>query len=190
MKTCQICRGSRKISLPLHYEVTMCAEKAFLSGAPNESYRTYDCPECSSAKPTKGLALLGAQQMVSHVDIEHSRGEVVTYVKRSMAHMLADELLKSGMISFTEGDGGFRGMKLQAQIAVGSADSAALLDKEMDARASEMLNGIAEAATTQISQWGSDFSGDSGPISKSMAIDFVRQAFGKHMAKVRERLSA
>lgn len=113
----------------------------------------------------------------------------MSYTKEHAARAIAHELLKSGFIAFEEKDVA-HGLQLRATIGVASKDATELLDKEMTSRANEMLTGITDAAREKISQWGSDYTGNNGPIEKGMAIRFMKESFDNHMKKVRERLGS
>ena len=191
MHDCLVCRGSRTIRLPLHQPLRLSPMPSEITATDIvESSRTYPCPECSKSDVPSGVMLMGVEKVVDGMMMQEVRDRhaLEAHIKSDIAHAFAQEMLDQGVIVFSESKEKYD-VKFRAVLGVASKQATAALDEEMSRRAAEMLDGIAETAAAKISNWGSHYSGDDGPIGKGMAMRFVREAFADGLETARERVS-
>ncbi len=173
-RDCEICRGAGLIRLPLYRHAAV----NYGQDGPvsiEESSRTYPCPECANTIPQERLAVLQSHTLV---DSRINDPRFAQHVKSGAAHMLVDELLKNGFITFARGpdDNGQMAYPMVATIGVVSPKHVANLEDRIAERQAIIATELADEAVKQISNWGSFYSGpDYGIITKSRAIELVRQ---------------
>lgn len=192
-KTCDICSGGGRVTLPVRRPTRAYSESdADVPMAAERNYREYDCPECS--KPV--TAEVGFVKVITATEVYEAEYEVhpgfIENLVGHLAYSIADKARSEGVVSveFSKGQGPLYHDPKVATATVGfvSPSFVASIEQRAAAKASEMLDGVAEDAAKSISVWGSEYSDNSGAISKSMAMRFVRQAFADRIEQISESL--
>jgi hypothetical protein len=99
MSECVICQGARTIRLPVHRMVSYAfdASAALSLDSIEESYRTYECPECSGKQAAEEkVSIVYAEQTVREGYENDPR--LVEGVAQNLARATADKLLRDGLI--------------------------------------------------------------------------------------------
>lgn len=177
---CEICRGRGLIRLPVHHSVRVCI--AFEPPATVEAnYRDYPCPECGDAIPLERLATVEFHSLIAtHIDDP----EFIAHAKRHAVQRLAADMHGKSFVDFRFGRTDKQNLTrpMVATIGVVSPTHVASLEKRLALRQEVVAREVVEEATKQILIWGSDYTGSSGPIRKSQAVDSVRTALTRVLA--------
>lgn len=185
---CDICRGNGVIKLPVYRPASVHYEALPMPMAMEESSRTYACPECSRKVPEHKVMIVGAQTSVASWDVEKYRGQVMQAVQGNLANMLAHQMMKDGLIEFSEREGSMDNVHFRATVGVVSKASVATIEQRATEKMVGFLDGVLEAAAESISVWGRAYTGHEGFISKGMAIGFVSTAFKEAVDKTKAAL--
>ena len=173
MNECPVCRGSKRIKLPLYHPVS-----ASFSGEPDwtvrEASREYACPECSGV-PESRVNILGcAASIFSPEPIDPNQIEAM---RHHMAREMAENLVKDGFVRIEVGPvGDDLRSEVTATLGVVSERVVASMEQRIAERQELVAREVTSAAVAGIRVWGSYYTGDDGSISKSQAIDAVREA--------------
>lgn len=190
-KTCDICRGERKIKLPVRqpaqalYTADAIAPRQFM-----ESCRVYDCPECSKPVVAEADFVKVAKATETYEREYELYPGFLDHLKGHLAFAIARQALQEGLVSVQVSKGpkgSFRDSKV-ATATVGFVSPAFVetIEQRAAVKAAELLEGAADDAARSISVWGSEYHGDSGPITKEMAMRFVREAFAKRIERINQ----
>lgn len=192
--TCDICGGRGHIRLPVLRKVSaawhigLAAPEAIL----RDTTRTYPCPECAEqlADDDKIVTLVGTYE-VSEADYERYPAEVSRHALLALSHSAAEEIARSGQMEVTKGPGrvGHGTVSLSGRLGVVSKKRVSTLDQRAVKRMEQLLGDALSKATDSISNWGSHYTGDDGPIRKAEAMRFVREAFQKSLEEAREAVN-
>lgn len=176
---CPICRGDRRIKLPLYRQsvATWSTDEAM---AMEESSRIYLCPECSPKSTEENVALL-KYEATAAIQYEGEPG-YQEHVYANLANNLAYALLRDGHIKFTSlpADKTNLTRLTKATLGVVSANVVASMEDRIAERQLEVAAKLVPAASRKIRIWGSYY-GDTH-VSKDQAIESVIDAF-KELAK-------
>lgn len=174
-----VCRGSRKIRLPLHYPVQARYEPSFDAIEAAEAFQAskeFPCPECSPKVPEERVAVLevGAAISAFHDD----NPDYTEAAKRTLAHSVAHELLRGGFIQFHKGPTDKFSMRyeLTGRVGVVSTSVVASMEERIAERQTEVAKEVAARAAEEVAVWGSFYTGNEGSITKTQAIDAIERA--------------
>jgi hypothetical protein len=188
MSECVICQGSEFVRLPVYRRVSARYADAPvpLSLAAEEAYRTYPCPECNekTAAEEKVSTLYATESVRNYGDENFDMQPVVT---GNLARAISNKLLKDNMVEIVKEKRGDETLFI-AKIGVVAPRTFQRIEARALDKMTEFLRGVTSAASHAISVWGSQYSGDDGPISKGMAIRFMREAFNRHIDDTKEKI--
>lgn len=187
--SCDICGGTGHIRLTRRRPVSVLVPTTTAIDTDMEAaYREFACPECRVAETANDthISVLQCEKIYDPRYEDEERFE--RHIRQSVAHDLVDELLRSGLIGFStrKGDDPYGDNRLRARIGVVSPEFVKSMGRRATEIAADMLDGVADRAAAQISNWGSLYSGPEGMIEKGMAMRFVREAFRAHLESVRK----
>lgn len=185
MKTCEICDGARTIRLPVRRRLVddiltpRDAARPLTATEIAQSYRTFPCPACADAVHEDRIKVLttGAEMWL---ELEYENDERYReYCRQQLAHQLVGELLRDRMITFETGRLDKRTIKRQfvATLGVVAPQAVENIQTRILAGAQRIANKVVELAGQRILQWGSAYSGASGPIEKAKALVEIKGAF-------------
>ena len=156
--SCDICRGSGKITLPVYREVQMKPDPdlPLTPTAMATAARNYPCPECQDHVDMKRLGVLQRHRdLVILTDDGYMRA-----AQTAAARELVDQLLREGYIQFemvrTEESGPDSG-QLRAVLGVVHPGVVATMEQRIAARQEEVANQAANEAVRQINNWGAHY---------------------------------
>lgn len=177
MDDCQVCRGARKIRVPLYRPVTVSfaatAEKI------EESSREYPCPECAPLAAVDKVRVLECHfQADTRYEGEQGYRE---HIVRNGMHMLVGEIEKAGLVRMQQTPADSRELKRGYRLSVGvvSPNVVSDLDAQRQAAEDTFARLVVEIAAYQIDNWGSHYG--HSDILKRDAKQMVSEAF--RMAK-------
>lgn len=190
MADCVICQGSKTVRLPVYRRVSYAfdANVALAMEKPEESYRTYQCPECSGEQAAEEkVSIIYAEQTVRAPYVDEKG--IKDAVSRDLVMATADKLLRDGLIEIKSEK---RGEDTLFYSKLGAVSPRAV--QRLEARAfdkmKEMLGNVLTRAMESIAVWGSHYSGSEGMISKGQAIDYVDAAFRRHLQDTAAKLGS
>lgn len=94
IKPCDICGGSKTVTLPIR---VMPMYSADAKAAPREASRTYPCPECGT--DTVGYDQIAMNIPFSAYDVHHADpAEIDRYVQNQAANAVADLIMREGLL--------------------------------------------------------------------------------------------
>jgi len=174
MEKCPVCRGSRRIKLPLYHPVSAAYDSGPIDVDVRPSSKEFACPECAPQVPEERVAILEFGAMVQSVDDPRYEDAV----RKQAAHTLVDSILRKGFIRFRKGSVDEFNMRYEMTGRVGlvSPSVVASMEERIAERQKEVAEEVAARAAAEIGLWGSHYTGDEGPIHKSTAIDAIRRA--------------
>lgn len=171
MSNCPICQGSGRINLPVYRSVPMVISQVEIDAKLQDSFRTYDCPECVG----KAAAEEQVEILYSRVEIE--KDAPAEYARGVIVRKLSDYLVKNGLVEFSEKDVtvNFRDMKsVYARVAVVSRARTQSVEQRRFNQGLKIADEIISIATAKISNWGSYY--DRQTVSKAEVHRFVNEA--------------
>lgn len=188
MRDCVICQGAKTVRLPVYRKVSFAfdASAALSMDAPEEMYRTYECPECSGkqAGEEKVSIVYGETTIRDGYGDEKGVAEVVA---RELARMTADKLLRDGLIEIKQEKRG-NGILFYSKLGAVSPRVVNRIERRAFDKMKEMLGNVLSRAKDSIAVWGSHYTGTEGMISKQQAMDYVEAAFMVQMNQVNDAL--
>lgn len=188
MTECVICQGNKFVRLPVYHRAsTRYMDSAIpLSIAAEETYRTYPCPECNekTAAEEKVSIIYATETVATRGD---EPADLQGVVAGSLSRAIADKLLADEMIEIRKERRG-DDLLFVAKVGIVAPKTFQRIESRALEKMTEFLRGVTVEAARNISVWGSSYSGDDGPISKGMAVRFVREAFDRHISNVKATL--
>lgn len=169
---CDICGGRKYITLPTRLNMGL-PESLDLAKVKMASSRTYPCPECAPKVPEGHVAILCVS---TKVDVRWDREEMLEGAKGDIVRMLVDRLSREGYVTFERLPSSAQEMAFEIRGVLGAiAPVAVACMEERIAQHQEVLaREVIETAVADISNWGSNYSENTGHISRAKAIEFVR----------------
>lgn len=173
---CDICGGAGKIRLPVRSapDASAYRPRSIAIKHIGESSREYTCPECSEVADDNRVMILGTQEeFPAEVAKEPA---IMDSIRRGMVRPLADMLIRDGYVRFYDGPQSDYGMRksLRAYVGVVAVGAAKRIEDRINERQLEMAEKVIQEAADAVRNWGSHYTGRSGPINKD---DAVRQMF-------------
>jgi hypothetical protein len=174
MPECLVCRGSRKIKLPLYHPVSAAYNSEHITMDDCQLSKEFACPECAPKVPEDRVAIL--QFGASIRSVEDPRYEEAA--RKQAAHSLVDAILRKDFIQYRKGPVDKFDMcyELTGRLGLVSKSVVASMEGRIAERQKEVAEEVAARAAAKVSAWGSYYTSDEGPIHKSQAIDAIRQA--------------
>lgn len=150
---CQVCRGERKVRLPLYRPVTVSMDATALKMA--ETYREYPCPECAPPAAVDKVRVLECH-FQADTRYEGQQG----YREHIIGHgvtVLAHEIEKAGLVRIQHAPADSREMKRGYRLSVGvvSPNVVADLDAQREAAEDKFAELAINLAAAEIQNWGS-----------------------------------
>lgn len=192
MTECPVCRGSRKIKMPLYHTVSVTAYGRGdmpMDMDARPSSKEFACPECAPKVPEERVAILEFRAAIQSFGDDPRYEEAV---RKQAAHSLVDAILRKGFIQFRKGpvDEFDMHYELTGRLGLVATSVVASMEERIAERQKEVAEEVAARAVAKVSEWGAHYSGDEGPIHKSQAIDSIRQAAKDVFAKRDEEARA
>ena len=174
-KRCDICGGRRLIRLPIMRSVYDRPRDDAAVVAIPETAREFPCPQCSEMVAEQRLHLM---QEHSELDTRVRDPEYRRHVEKDAAHRMVAKLIDDGFIKFEWGESNEQRMcrPCVATLGVVSKAVVASLEERIAIKQDDVAREVAEEAKRRISVWGSDYSGDEGPVRKVQAREAVSEA--------------
>lgn len=97
MPSCDICRGSGKINLPIHHDWRVEPEACEMSPAIMVAHKTFDCPQCV---PTVPYRRVRAARLVSEHDLAQGQ-KFQMPIQRQLASQFGTYLMREGLLQFS-----------------------------------------------------------------------------------------
>lgn len=171
---CDICRGAGVIRLPVYHQLSMRTFVANGETIPEPS-RTFPCPECAGTVSEDRIRTFEAFVRVD--DRYANEPAAIAGARRDAAHSIVAKMLDEGAVQFTERrDPLEMWIVIRATVSAVSMRTVASMTRRIRERQMEIATRVVAAARRSISNWGSHYTNDSGPISKAQAIDAVSEA--------------
>lgn len=183
--TCDICGGSGYIRIPRRTKLVVGGAD-ILQIDFRSAYGEYTCPECKSGESVEHTHVRVIEAKMHFDTRYHDEEGYKDYLKQQAASAIGAELLKAGCIRFNFSDINPYLGQMVASAGIVSAEFVADLDERAKRKLPAVLDGIGDAATEKIRNWGSHYTGTDGPISKEMAIRFVLEAFREGKSHLRK----
>lgn len=182
---CDICGGRGKITLPVRLHASACRMPSTDTARIRyeESSREYACPECSEVADDNRIMVAHAhQEFPAHYARDPGFME---HVRRSMAPVLADLMIKDGFVRFADGREDVPNMtrSLHAYVGVVAVGAAKRIEDRINERQFDVADEVIKAASAEIRHWGSAFSGPEGNIGKGHAVETMLNALKAIKAK-------
>jgi hypothetical protein len=182
---CVICQGCRTVRLPVCHPLSARADLAAeldQAPEPRESSRSYPCPECSPAADVVEVA----QARAEYPQVEFARAS--DHLRSSIAHSLADHLLRHGLIEFCDfpsvsGDSTMREMR--GKVGVVSIKHRRSIEERIAEHQEDVARDVVLTACADIRNWGSAYG--IPMIGKDMACRSVHGALRVALAKAAKR---
>jgi hypothetical protein len=184
MKTCPICRGGGHVRLPVYRDVSAFVSKDILMGATSveEAYRTYPCPECRGQQAAEErVHVIYAEEVIRNGSMYTD--DIRNHVAHGLAHASARKMLADGLIEIREEKRG-DDLVFLSRIGVVSPRMVATIERRAFDAMTKFLGSVRQKAAEAIAVWGSAYTGNEGMISKGQAMDFVDEAFNRHIIEV------
>lgn len=172
---CDICRGNGTIRLPVYRSLRFSAlppDNGIIVDAP---YRDFPCPECVGTTTDDRVRIFDA---VTRIDERYADiGQVRLSAKRDLAFSIAEKMIDTGLLSFTERPVRHELMiEIRAVVGVVSKRFVASMVERIKGRQFEIATRVVQAARVSICNWASRYTGDEGRIGKAQAADYVAAA--------------
>lgn len=170
---CQVCRGARKIRVPLYKPVSVSMDTS--PANLEETSRDYPCPECAPLVTVDKVRVLECHfQADTRYEGEQGYRE---YVVSHGVTVLAHEIKKAGLVRMQQTPANSREMKRGYRLSVGvvSPNVVADLDVKREAAEDAFAKLVVEIAAYQIDNWGSHYG--HSEILKRDAKQMVADAF-------------
>jgi hypothetical protein len=160
-KYCPVCRGSKKINLPLTHQLEI--EESDHSTMP-EAFRTYDCPECGPLrikterfKAGKVMTFMDQDQMTTPAAKEWW----YKAARETMGRMIAQKMIDEGFIEFErlEPDA-YHGEGILASFYGALPKHTEPMEQRIAERQMEVAEEVAAEAKRLIHNWGSYYHWD------------------------------
>lgn len=163
---CPVCRGEKRICLPLHHPVRVMPPNEMPTVEENSRY--YDCPECVPKAP---YTRMGMTKVMSWMDDSASETTKVWWrdnAAKLMRRMIAEKLIADGFIQFErlEPDA-VHGEGIRATIRAVLPRHVATFEERIAERQMEIADEVAGEAKSLIANWGSFYNWEA--ISKATA---------------------
>ncbi|HSV24359.1 MAG TPA: hypothetical protein VLJ17_15190 [Xanthobacteraceae bacterium] len=185
-RDCEICGGARVIRLPVRRKLEVQGFSADDASAPIRAltgdhlrmdYREYPCPECGTKANVERVFALDVHSTID----SRVPSEAMPHIRASVAHRLVEGLLQGGYIEFEEGRPDLRTLHLSRPIfatlyAVHPGEARQTIESRIRERQDQVAKVAAEAAISQIENWGSASRYADGLIEKRHAAKFIREA--------------
>lgn len=155
---CPVCRGEKRIRLPLMHQLTTADFDPDAAMRPVESSREYDCPECG---PTRiKVEKFSAMKVKTFMEADQMSEATKTWwrenVSKHMGRMIAERLIDDGMIEFTKLEpDAYHGDGMQASIYVATPKHWEPIEERIAARQMDVADEVANEASRRIENWGS-----------------------------------
>lgn len=181
---CLVCRGEKKILVPLYRPVSVSFEDT--AEKIEESYRSYPCPECAPLAAVDKVRVLNCH-FQADTRYEGDQG----YREHIIGHgvnLLAHEIEKAGLVRIQHTPANSRELKRGYRLSVGvvSPNIVADLDAQRQSAEDAFAELVVQIAAYQIDNWGSHY-GHSDILkrdAKQMVADAFRMAKDQRPKKV------
>lgn len=180
MDKCIVCRGERRIRLPLFHQMTGRAFSADVDLSIGETSRDYPCPECG---PQIGVERLMCFSSIGFASKEIDDPRYKERVRVNMVHEMINGLLERGAIKFDERPG-ISGIEIRATMTV-AMDGVETIEERTTAHQTIIADAACTDAVHAIEKWES-YQHGRDVITKSLAVALVQQATGKAVAVYKE----
>lgn len=177
MKDCPVCCGSRKILIPLQRmaDAVVAAEDAWkMPAAIERTSREYPCPECGDYAPFDRLTVVKEIRD----EPQEIMGEARESIRRGMAALLGDYMLRHNLIAFEEraaDRNGYPVVETRARVGVVAPKRVATFEERVRERQFDVAERFIEAYSAEISNWGSHYG--VATVQKAQAIAWLREVF-------------
>lgn len=181
---CPVCRGDKRIHLPLYHQV--CAVEADdLGKLPviDENSRYYDCPECVKKVPYRRVTATKVMAFMDSLQTnDRDKALWREYAMRSMVRTITEKLIREGVIQFepTAPDA-YHPEGICATIRAVMPKDVATFEERVAERQMDIATEVAEEAKRRIENWGSYYT------IHSIAKDEAHRQISNAVEHVRER---
>lgn len=173
---CPLCRGLKEMTFALRCDpvVHQFSDRLICPTGTTVERKTYPCPECSMPQNKIGIAEFRETFAVFDSRGDKRRAAIACELA---AKGLLSFLIRQGAVMFEIKDGSQPGTKVVvATIAVVSEDHQNLVENFTASRAKAAVSEVTDDAIKNIRVWGSERSGEHGPINKDTAVGFIIDA--------------